>query len=803
MTLRSVLNALAISYHCRLPDRRLRNAYRAQIAQILIHHRVSLPRESRQSEWKDQDIINWLLNNEKTMWVRHMTLPDMTATNEALVENIFTMMVCILNRIPIFAIGKPGNSKSLALRILNSNLRGPDSEKELWRNFPRVYVISYQGSEVSTSEGITKVFERARTYKNSIANDALVLVHFDEIGLAEASPNNPLKVLHAHLEPGYPKDRPDYAVVGLSNFPLDAAKMNRAIALVRPPPPKEDLVKTAKAICQGTQIAREDGLLKVLAEQYNMYYQNQPVADFHGLRDFYALVKTLAYTYRHSPQQRNAAVYRAIARNFGGLKPKSSTSRTTTSQTFYGTSNVRHCHFWEMQGRFLGVKYDPNMQMDVVEMLEENLRDKNGRHLMLVCSGEVNVPLTLVQTAAQKEGRSVQIMMGSTFAEDQSDHYSFGLLKRVVLSMERGDILVMRALDSIHGSLYDMLNMSYTTFGDKRHCRIALGDTDIFAQVHENFRCVVLQDEALLPTADAAFLNRFEKHYVSISDMVTKRIHSEAVHMLENWIGQATSGPKLAQMPDPQSLFMGWGPETAASLIKHIVLRSNEEAHDNAERLANEAWKELAPVASVDGMLRATQLSQWSQYEEPAQEWHAQFFAQPQSLQEWLVSNNWQSPPDSKAGPRFGVVLTTSPIQVDLAKVLDGHVPAYERVAVDALTSELDLSHRLEEFNDASLPPGAVLVLQLRADSPHVELLRHRCHELKKKYRALVLLHGSRRLMSSTGSMRLRLNFQTGWAQVFLERLIQECSLDVKQCVELELEDLMKETGGRGGGGKE
>ena len=41
----------------------------------------------------------------------------------------------------------------------------------------------------------------------------------------------------------------DYAVVGLSNFPLDAAKMNRAIALVRPPPPESDLVKTANAIC--------------------------------------------------------------------------------------------------------------------------------------------------------------------------------------------------------------------------------------------------------------------------------------------------------------------------------------------------------------------------------------------------------------------------------------------------------------------------------------------------------------------------------------------------------------------------
>ena len=43
----------------------------------------------------------------------------------------------------------------------------------------------------------------------------------------------------------------------------------------------------------------------------------------------------------------------------------------------------------------------------------------------------------------------------------------------------------------------------------------APGDTDIFAQVHENFRCVVLQDADQLHLADAAFLNRFEKHYVA------------------------------------------------------------------------------------------------------------------------------------------------------------------------------------------------------------------------------------------------------------------------------------------------
>ena len=44
----------------------------------------------------------------------------------------------------------------------------------------------------------------------------------DEVGLAEHSPHRPLKVLHQLLED------PQISFVGLSNWPLDAAKMNRA-----------------------------------------------------------------------------------------------------------------------------------------------------------------------------------------------------------------------------------------------------------------------------------------------------------------------------------------------------------------------------------------------------------------------------------------------------------------------------------------------------------------------------------------------------------------------------------------------
>lgn len=43
------------------------------------------------------------------------------------------------------------------------------SWEELWRAFPRIFVISYQGSEVSTSEGITKVFEKAESCKTLVS----------------------------------------------------------------------------------------------------------------------------------------------------------------------------------------------------------------------------------------------------------------------------------------------------------------------------------------------------------------------------------------------------------------------------------------------------------------------------------------------------------------------------------------------------------------------------------------------------------------------------------------------------------
>ncbi|RIB30263.1 hypothetical protein C2G38_2153170 [Gigaspora rosea] len=56
-----------------------------------------------------------------------MQLPPNTAINEALLENVLAMIVCILTKIPVFIIGAPGSLKSLMIKLVRQNLRGSGS----------------------------------------------------------------------------------------------------------------------------------------------------------------------------------------------------------------------------------------------------------------------------------------------------------------------------------------------------------------------------------------------------------------------------------------------------------------------------------------------------------------------------------------------------------------------------------------------------------------------------------------------------------------------------------------------------
>ena len=117
-------------------------------------------------------------------------------------------------------------------------------------------MVSYQCSPLSTAEGIMATFRQCSKLQKGKDPDKYVsVVVLDEIGLAEDSPLMPLKTLHPLLEDGVSsaddivqveKQLPErVAFIGISNWALDPAKMNRGIMLSRGLPDKKELVESA------------------------------------------------------------------------------------------------------------------------------------------------------------------------------------------------------------------------------------------------------------------------------------------------------------------------------------------------------------------------------------------------------------------------------------------------------------------------------------------------------------------------------------------------------------------------------
>ena len=70
--------------------------------------------------------------------LKELELGHNIARNTALRENVFMMVVCIELRIPLFVVGKPGSSKSLAKTVVADNMEGDASKSNLFKTFKQV-----------------------------------------------------------------------------------------------------------------------------------------------------------------------------------------------------------------------------------------------------------------------------------------------------------------------------------------------------------------------------------------------------------------------------------------------------------------------------------------------------------------------------------------------------------------------------------------------------------------------------------------------------------------------------------------
>ncbi|KAJ7381012.1 hypothetical protein OS493_004607 [Desmophyllum pertusum] len=744
-----------------------------------------------------------------------MELPQGTAKNAALRENVFVMLVCILNRIPVFVVGKPGCSKSLSMQIIRSNLRGKDAKDPFLKTLPQLYVVSHQGSESSTSDGILKVFNKARKYKeHNKSGDVLPVVLLDEIGLAEVSKYNPLKVLHSLLEPG-DSAFPDVAVVGISNWALDAAKMNRAIHLSRPEPDVDDLFETGKSLREadsdknGLGVSRtrsgcqfrqgtypDDKQLSCLAEAYQEYQGRQRYANFHGLRDYYSLIKCLSTDMNRNTtrtatnlfsEEKSKGIQHALQRNFGGVP-----NDVNNFQTLF-QEGLHSLDLMEESYRF-----------PVTELICDNLHDRLARHLMIITNGDSAIGI-LDQTLQSLDKEKITIF-GSRFEEDLSEEYNYRMLSRIILCMERDCVLILRDLESIYGSLYDMLNQNYTVVGGKRNCRVALGAfSNPMCQVHDGFRCIVLIDQGRVDYTDPPFLNRFEKQLLRFSDVLDGKQRNIISH-LNAWVTGISTIPNHESQFHEEDMFVGFCDDTLPSL----VLKNSRDAELTGDDILEKCKQDLMLVASPDGVVRSLESSLAKTNFEEVQTLYSSYFQQPlhSGLKEYLERSldNLQFDPeeseDATSGMRL-LIMTHSNIHVNVSQCLDGLLQC-QTEKLSAFKSEKHLTKQLERFWTSG---DSLLVLQCKPelDATHMLLAKSIIEQQRRKYikdtmetnkkqikHVCIVVHVQRESEANeVQSQRWQFSFQSGWKQVTID-VLENPVLPITDCLDVNVMDLLE-----------
>ena len=745
---KSIVLALAHCYLSRLQTEQLREKY----IEIMVQFFPLVPHS---------DDFSAIIRMEQEDYLDRMELPPGTARNAALRENVFVMLVSILNRIPVFVVGKPGCSKSLAIQLIKSSLRGKDSKDPFFRTQPHLYVVSYQGSESSTSEGIQKIFNKASNYKkhNKDAN-VLPVVLLDEVGLAENSPNNPLKVLHSILEPGK-GELPDVAVVGISNWALDAAKMNRAVHLSRPEPTVKDLEETAIALTQVDIKSQLDmDVLSCLARAYYEYQPKQRHSQFHGLRDYYSLVKSLPADSCHDMNK----IGIALQRNFGGIE----------------SSNAQQIFIDKLKSHVPTNSKD--ISSPVTTLIKENLEDPNARHLMLITNGDSAIGI-LKQNLSQSEKEIITIF-GSRFEEDISDDYNYRMLSRIILCMERNCVLILRDLECIYGSLYDMLNQNYTVVGKRKNCRVALGaNSNPMCYVNDDFRCIVLVDCDKVKYSDPPFLNRFEKQLLRFCDVLSER-QTEIVTELQSWVRQMSSIQNFDQLFQESDMFIGFHEDTLSSLV---LLHSNDTDHSK-DVILKKCKDDLMWTATPDAVLRAHRCERLKENSQEVKTLVSKYFEKPihNGLESFIThvieDEQFTYSTDSEVGLKI-TIMTYATVHTDISQCLQDSTITYQQERLGAYKSEKYLEDRIRGFFFSSDKELLILQCKPELDVEHMFLARSIIEETRnlyaKEYResnskkqrkhVCIIIHLRRTVKENTVCSHY--NFLSGWKQVFLDTL--------------------------------
>lgn len=577
----SLVMAVGVCYHACLEHK---DKYRKKISKSLPP--VYSPAKIMQEISLMQDLL-----------LSGVPMGDTIARNSALKENVFMMVLCIELRIPLFLVGKPGSSKSLSKTLVADAMQGQASHSDLYKMLKQIHLVSFQCSPHSTPEGIINTFKQCGRFQEGKNLDEYIsVVVLDEIGLAEDSPKMPLKTLHPLLEEGCIDDEPlphkKVGFIGISNWALDPAKMNRGIFVSRGDPDEKELIESAKGICSSDAMVLEKvrDYFQPFARAY-LHICRRQGKGFFGLRDYYSLIK-MTFAVAKASQRKPTAeeTVKAVLRNFSGRDDVDAVAVFTKR-----------------------LQIAPDLDnISAIEFVRENIQtvgqEEECRYLLVLTKNYA--ALQILQQTFFSESVQPEIIFGSSFPKDQEYTQVCRNINRVKICMETGQTVVLLNLQNLYESLYDALNQYYVCLGGQKYVDLGLGTHRVKCRVHKDFRLIVIEErEVVYKQFPIPLINRLEKHYLDIHT-VLKADQRRMVDELERWVRLfvSLSSQHLGHTYkyQPADVFIGYHSDSCASVVLQVIEKQKEslEISEPERQVLDEAKLVLLKCATPDSVVR-------------------------------------------------------------------------------------------------------------------------------------------------------------------------------------------------------
>uniref|UniRef100_A0A8C6FXI7 E3 ubiquitin-protein ligase RNF213 n=1 Tax=Moschus moschiferus TaxID=68415 RepID=A0A8C6FXI7_MOSMO len=595
----SLVLAIGVCYHASLEKK---ESYREAICRFF------------PAPYNDSRVILDEIMRTQDLFLNGVSLRKTIAKNLALKENVFMMVICIELKIPLFLVGKPGSSKSLAKTIVADAMQGQAAHSDLFRHLKEVHLVSFQCSPHSTPQGIIGTFKQcARFQQGKDLEQYVSVVVLDEVGLAEDSPKMPLKALHPLLEDGCIEDDPaphkKVGFIGISNWALDPAKMNRGIFVSRGSPNKRELIESARGICASEPLVQERirGYFTSFAKAYETVCKRQD-KEFFGLRDYYSLIKMVfaaakASNKEPSPQD----IAQAVLRNFSG--------KDDIRALDIFSANLPEAKYTEEVSTMQLIQQ--NIYGHLQKVHGRELDDSESRYLLVLTRNYV--ALQILQQAFFITDQP-EIIFGSSFPKDQEYTQICRNINRVKICMETGKMVVLLNLQNLYESLYDALNQYYVYLGGQKYVDLGLGTHRVKCRVHPDFRLIVIEEkDVVYKHFPIPLINRLEKHYLDINTVLEKW-QKNIVEELKVWVEkfidvkaeQFLARPKYS----PSDVFIGYHSDTCASVVLQVIEQLGHKVLTDElyQKVSEQAKSVLLDCATPDAVVRlnASSLGQFT-----------------------------------------------------------------------------------------------------------------------------------------------------------------------------------------------